>query len=74
MQNALRRHDEDVLKGDSKKDSVNGKTLDEVLKSLNTLMAIGNAGEWRSTAVKKNVKIFALFGLEEPGSDKVVLL
>jgi hypothetical protein len=74
MQNVLRRHDEDVLKGDPKKDSVNGKTLDEILRLLNTLMAIGNAGDWRLTAGTKNVReIFALFGRGEPGSGKVVL-
>lgn len=74
MQNVLRKHDEAVLKGDLKKDSVNGKTLDEVLKSLNTLMAIGSTGDWRLTAVTKNVReIFALFGLGEPKSGKIIL-
>jgi transposase len=56
MQNILRRHEESVLKGDQKKDSVYGKTLDEVLRSLNTLMALGNTGDWRLTAVTKDVR------------------
>jgi len=74
MQNVLRHHDDEVLTGERKKDTVNGKTVDEVLRSLSTLMAIGNTGDWRLTAVSKNVReIFALFGLEEPKSGSFIL-
>jgi len=74
MQNILRQHDEEVLAGERKKDTVNGKTIDEVLRSLSTLMAIGNTGDWRLTAVSKNVReTFALFGLEEPKSGSFIL-
>lgn len=74
MQNILRAHDEDVVKTKAAKDSVNGMTVDEVMLSLNTLMAIGNTGDWRLTAVTKNVReIFRLFGLEEPVSGSVTL-
>jgi subtilisin-like proprotein convertase family protein len=55
MQNVLHRHDEVVLKGDLKKNSVNGKTLDKVMKSLNTLMAVGSTGDWRLTVLTKSV-------------------
>ncbi len=45
-----------------------------ILLSLNTVFAIGNKGDWRLTAVSKNVReIFRLFGLEEPKSGKIVL-
>ena len=72
--NVLRDHDEAVLKGKAKKDSVNGNTAEEVFRKLNTLMAIGGTGDWRLTAVTKNVReIFALFGLEEPKSGPIVL-
>lgn len=74
IQNILRMHDEDVKKGTVKKDTVCGMTVNEVLLSLNTVFAIGNTGDWRLTAVSKNVReIFRLFGLEEPKSDKIVL-
>jgi transposase len=74
IQNLLRSHDEDAKAGRTKKDSVNGRTVDEIMRSLNTLMAIGNAGDWRLTAVSKSVReIFALFGLEEPKSGAVSL-
>ncbi|MDD4709527.1 MAG: IS1634 family transposase [Candidatus Methanomethylophilaceae archaeon] len=74
IQNMLRDHDRDVLSTGEKKDSVNGMTVDEVLLSLNTLMAIGNTGDWRLTAVTRNVReIFRLFGLEEPKSGQIIL-
>ena len=74
IRNILRKHDEDVLRTREKKDSVNGMSVDEVMLSLGTLMAVGNTGDWRLTAVTKNVReIFRLFGLEEPESGKVVL-
>lgn len=74
IQNVLRDHDEAVLSGKAKKDSVNGKTVDEVFRTLSTLMAVGNAGDWRLTAVTKGVReIFRLFGLEEPKSGRISL-
>ena len=74
IQNILRMHDEDAKKGTVKKDTVCGMTVNEVLLSLNTVFAIGNTGDWRLTAVSKNVReIFRLFGLEEPKSGKIVL-
>jgi len=74
IQNVLREHDSVVLRGEAKKDSVNGKTVDDVFRTLNTLMAVGNKGDWRLTAVTKNVReIFALFGLEEPRSGTMML-
>lgn len=74
IQNILRDHDQRVLSTKEKKDSVNGMTVDEVILSLSTLMAIGNTGDWRLTAVTKNVReIFRLFGLEEPKSGQIIL-
>lgn len=74
IQNMLRDHDQNVLSTKERRDSVNGMTVDEVLLSLNTLMAIGSTGDWRLTAVTKNVReIFRLFGLEEPKSGQIIL-
>lgn len=74
IQNMLRDHDREVLATGKNKDSVNGMTVEEALLSLNTLMAVGNTGDWRLTAVTKNVrKIFRLFGLEEPQSGQIIL-
>lgn len=74
IQNMLRDHDREVLATGKNKDSVNGMTVEEALLSLNTLMAVGNTGDWRLTAVTKNVReIFRLFGLEEPQSGQIIL-
>ena len=69
IQNVLREHDRNTLSTRAKKDSVNGMTVDELLLSLNTVFAIGNTGNWRLTAISKNVReIFSTFGLEPPQS------
>ena len=74
IQNALREHDQNTLSTRSKKDSVNGMTVDELLLSLNTVFAIGNTGNWRLTAISKNVReIFSTFGLEPPQSGQIIL-
>ncbi|MBR7152834.1 MAG: hypothetical protein IKD00_03700, partial [Candidatus Methanomethylophilaceae archaeon] len=58
----------------AKKDSVNGRTVDEILLSLSTVSAVGNTGDWRLTAVSKNVReIFEVFGLEPLVSGQVNL-
>lgn len=73
IQNILRKHDDDAKKGMVKKDTVCGMTVNEVLLSLNTVFAVGNTGDWRLTAVSKNVReIFRLFGLEEPKSGRIM--
>ena len=41
IRNILRKHDDDVLRTGEKKDSVNGMSVDEVMLSLGTLMAVG---------------------------------
>ena len=75
IQNILRKYDGDAKKGVAKKDTVCGMTVDGVLLTLNTLFAVGDTGDWRLTAVSKNVRgIFRLFGLEEPKSGKIVLV
>jgi len=74
IQNVLREHEKNVLKGKVKKDSVSGDTVEEMFRKLNTLMVVGNTGDWRLTAVTKNVReIFRLFGLEEPKGGKIML-
>jgi transposase len=74
IQNAIRNHDKDILRTKAKKDSVNGKTVNEIVRTLNSLMAVGNTGDWKLTAVSKNVReIFAFFGLEEPKSGRIII-
>ncbi len=73
IRNILGKYDDEVLSTGEKKDSVNGMSVDEVMLSLGKLMAVGSTGDWRLTAVTKNVReIFRLFGLEEPVSGKIV--
>jgi len=48
--------------------------VDELLLSLNSVFAIGNTGDWRLTAVSKNVReIYKVFGLEAPESGSIIL-
>ena len=74
IQNVLRDHDQQTLRTKAKKDSVNGMGVDELLLSLNSVFAIGNTGDWRLTAVSKNVRgIYKVFGLEAPESGSIIL-
>ena len=74
IQNVLRKHDEEVRSTKAKRDSINGMTVDKILLSLNTVFAIGNTGNWRLTAISKNVReIFSTFGLEPPQSGQIIL-
>ena len=74
IQNILREHDRITISTKAKKNSVNGMTVDEVFLSLNTVFAVGNTGNWRLTAISRNVReIYRLFGLEEPRSGQIIL-
>lgn len=74
IQNILREHDGEILSTKAKKDSVCGKTVDELFRTLSTLSAIGFEGNWRLSHVSKGVReAFDLFGLEEPKSGHIKL-
>lgn len=74
MQNVLRDHNIEVLETKAKKDSVNGKTVDEVIRTLNTLMAVGCNGDWKLTAVSKGVReIYEVFGMEVPKTGQIII-
>lgn len=74
VQNILRDHEKTVLGTKAKKDSVCGKTVDGLFRTLSTLSAIGFEGNWRLTHVSKGVReAFGLFGLEEPKSGHIEL-
>jgi transposase len=68
----MRTHIMNVLKdGESE---VKDMTVEQMFRSLNTIMAIGSPGDWRLTAVTKtNRQIFEAFGLEAPKSGKISL-
>ena len=55
IRNLLRGRDRMVLSTEQKKDSMKGMGVDEVILSLNTLMAAGNTGDRRLTEVTRNV-------------------
>ncbi len=74
MQNVIRDHENEIRTTKSKADSICGKTVDGVLRTLSTLSAIGYEGNWRLTQVSKGVReIFEFFGLEEPKSGHIEL-
>jgi hypothetical protein len=51
MQNAIRNHDLDVLRTKAKNDSVNGKMVNKVIRTLNAPMAVGS-GDWKLTGFR----------------------
>ena len=68
----MRTHIMNVLKDERCK--VKDMTVEQMFRSLNTVMAIGSPGDWRLTAVTKtNRQIFEAFGLEAPRSGKITL-
>ena len=68
----MRTHIMNVLKDD--RSEVRDMTVEQMFRSLNTMMAIGSPGDWRLTAVTKtNRQIFEAFGLETPKSGKISL-
>jgi hypothetical protein len=74
IRNAIEDHDEDVLGTKAKKDPVSGKTVDETVRTLSSLTAVGNTGDWKLTAVSRDVReIFAFFGLKEPESGQTII-
>ena len=74
IQNTPREHDEHVRSIRIRRDSVNGRIVDESLLSHNTVFAISNTGNWRLAARSKNVReIFSTFGLEPPQSGQIIL-
>ncbi|MGD9706691.1 MAG: hypothetical protein AB7V07_03335 [Candidatus Delongbacteria bacterium] len=74
IRNAIEDHDEDVLGTKAKKDPVSGKTVDETVRTLSSLTAVGNTGDWKLTAVSRDVReIFAFFGLGEPESGQTII-
>lgn len=61
-----------VLKAEGTK--LDGLTVEQMFRSLSTVMAIGAPGDWRLTAVTRtNRQIFEAFGIEPPKSGAVVL-
>lgn len=74
MQNAIGDHDEDILGTKAKKDPVDGKTVDETVRTLSSLTAVGSTGDWKLTAVSRDAGgIFAFFGLGEPESGQTII-
>ena len=74
VQNILRDHDKETLRTKNRKDSVNGKTVDELFRTLSTVSAIGFKGNWRLSHISKGAReAFRLFGLDEPKSGRISL-
>ena len=47
----IRNHDLDVLRTKAKNDSVNGKMVNKVIRTLNAPMAVGS-GDWKLTGFR----------------------
>lgn len=70
----LRKYSESLTPKQRKDDKVHKMSVREVLRSLNTVIAVGSTGEWKLTHVTKtNRQIFNALGLKPISSGKVVL-
>ena len=74
IQNRLRDHEREILASKRKRDNVCGLSVNSVMRTLGTLMAIVSPGYVRLTPPSKTVReIFSLFGLEEPVAGRIAL-
>ena len=70
----LRKYSESLTPKQRKDDKVHNMSVREVLRSLNTILAVGSTGEWKLTHVTKtNRQLFNALGLKPISSGKVVL-
>ncbi len=70
----LRKYSESLLPKQRKDDKVHKMSVREVIRSLNTVIAVGSTGHWSLTHVTKtNRQISGAFGLSPMSSGKVVL-
>jgi transposase len=68
----MRTHIMNVLKDEGC--VVKDMTVEQMFRSLNTVMAVGSPGDWRlTTMTKTNRQIFEAFGIEAPNSGKITL-
>ena len=74
IQNTIRDHEKNILSSKRKKDSVCGLMVNEMMRTLGTLIVIVSPGYIRLTPPSKSVReFFSLFGLEEPVAERITL-
>jgi len=73
IRRCLRMYSESLPANKRKDDKVHKMTVRELLRSLNSVMAVGNTGNWKLTHVTKaNRQIFSAFGLDNIFTGKVM--
>lgn len=66
IRRALRMYSDSLPKSKRKDDKVHRMTVREVIRSLNSVMAVGSLGNWKLTHISKtNRQIFAAFGIAD---------
>lgn len=74
VRRVLRTYRETIPADKKHDDKVHKLTVREVVRSLNSINAVGSTGSWKLTYVTKtNRQIFEAFGLEQVNTGKVVL-
>lgn len=74
VRRAIRVYSDALPPAERKNDKVHLMTVRELLRSLNTVIAIGRPGRWRlSNITKKNRQIFDAFGIGEISTGSVVV-
>ena len=69
----LRMYRDSLPASKRKDDKVHKMTVREVLRSLNTIMAVGSIGNWKLTHITKaNRQIFAAFGIADIATGRVM--
>ena len=73
IRRGLRMYSDSLPKSKRKDDKVHRMTVREVIRSLNSIMAVGNPGHWKLTHITKtNRQIFSAFGIADISTGRVM--
>lgn len=73
IRRCLSRYRESLPASKRKDDRIHNMSVREVIRSLNSVMAVGNTGNWKLTHITKtNRQIFSAFGIADIATGKVM--
>lgn len=73
IRRSLRMYRDSLPLSKRKDDKVHRMTVREVIRSLNSIMAVGNTGNWKLTHISKtNRQIFSAFGIADISTGRVM--
>ena len=73
IRRGLRMYRDSLPASERKDDKVHKMTVREVIRSLNSIMAVGNTGNWKLTHISKaNRQIFSALGIADISTGRVM--